>query len=90
METCPFCITEVPYGATVCKGCGANKVRKPSSPLVILCMLGVLVFAGLTAIAKAYEHDLLKVFLGAIAFGLFLAPFFFLKKHDVWLRSNAR
>jgi hypothetical protein len=35
MSTCPFCHTDVPHGAIVCRGCGASygyDPRFPSSP----------------------------------------------------------
>jgi hypothetical protein len=44
-EICPFCHTEIPNGAVVCRGCGANK--RPAAQRQLLMVSAVLAIVSL-------------------------------------------
>lgn len=46
-ETCPFCATPIPSGASVCRGCGANRGIRGEMIWPILFFGGFWLFWGL-------------------------------------------
>ena len=82
VERCPFCQTEVPDGAIVCRGCGANK-RPAVDAGRIGCGTLIFVFMGLGLLDTRWWP------LGLIIIGLCAALIIYAvraNRRPVWVR----
>jgi hypothetical protein len=80
-ELCPFCRIEIPDGATVCRGCGADK-RPAMSP-------GALAVPIITVLAVPQLMTSRSVFWGLVllAVCVLLAEFIWRRMHQlIWVR----
>lgn len=54
--TCPHCHTEVPYGATVCRGCQAEVDYVPPGSVYVGSIIGALIVAWM--VSRSLPHVL--------------------------------
>ncbi len=96
-ETCSFCATEVPSGASICRGCGAELVIGASSGEQVqagkwgaFCGFGAYLFllSQFRAFSFTLVHVLIAMVLGYLA-GAFVA--LFISRHEVrFFRTSRR
>jgi len=83
-EYCPYCITFIPDGATVCRGCGAEKeISKTTTvtysgtealglSIVVWLILSVLIYA-ITLFSIDFSTALFIAAAPAIIYGIFMS-----------------
>lgn len=94
MSECPFCRTAVQQGASVCRGCGAEKVQGYVSQQTIKFLAVVGTILGIpTAFFVAYVTHSTPLMV-VVLLAMMLGPVVFLKvknKNKIsWIRPTAR
>lgn len=94
MSECPFCRAEVQQGASVCRGCGAEKVRGYVSQQT---MKGLVITGSVLAVPAGFivafatkSPPLMVITILVLMFGPVLFLKFKNKNKTSWIRPTAR
>lgn len=94
MSECPFCRAEVPQGASVCQGCGAERVKGYVSQQTMKGLVVVGTIIGIPAgFVMAYltkSTPVMVITLLALMLGPLLILKFKIKDKVSWVRPTAR